>query len=141
MARLVRSRWPHPKPGERRLKITLLSEERIRIEGTEGPLAIESASPDQSYSPFHMLAGALATCVYSVLHSWAVSSELPFQDLVVEVGWRFTESPYRVGSFEVDLGWPSLPSDRRRAAERAAHLCTVHQTLLHPPEIRTALTS
>lgn len=119
------------------MKITLLTDERIRLEGEGGPLTIEAESPDQSYSPFHMVASGLASCVYSVLHSWGGNAGLPVEDLAIEVGWSFAEAPYRVGTYEVELVWPSLPPERRAAAERAAHLCTVHQTLLNPPEIST----
>lgn len=121
------------------MKITLLTDERIRLDGGAGPLTIEADDPQRSYSPFHMLASSLATCVYSVLHSWAGNAELPVDDLAIEVGWSFADDPYRVGSLSLELLWPSLPEQRRRAAERAAHLCTVHNTLLHPPEISTTL--
>lgn len=123
------------------MKITLVTDERIRLTGAEGPLTIESESAEQSYSPFHMLASSLATCVFSVLHSWASNAELPVNDLEIEIGWSFVEDPYRVGRFEVELKWPSLPPARAAAAERVAHLCTVHQTLLNPPEIDTRVSA
>lgn len=119
------------------MKIILLSDERIRLEGTPGPLTIEAESADAYYSPFHMMASGLATCVYSVLGSWGSNAKIPVEDLAMEVGWEFVEDPYRVGRYEVEVIWPSLPEARRAAAERAAHLCTVHKTLEHPPEIET----
>lgn len=121
------------------MKITLLSDERIRLEGAGGPLTIEADSAEMYYSPFHMLASSLATCVYSVLHSWAANAKLGAEDLAIEVGWTFVDDPYRVGSLDLELIWPSLPDGRRVAAERAAHLCTVHKTLEHPPQIHTTL--
>lgn len=119
------------------LKITLTDEESIHLEGAAGPLMIEPGSPDQSFSPFHMLASSLATCVHSVLYSWGYNAKLNLDDLEISVSWRFVEDPYRVGSYDIELIWPSLPEARRTAAERVAHHCTVHQTLLNPPEIRT----
>lgn len=119
------------------MRILLLSDERIRLEGRAGPLSVEADSPEAQYSPFHMLASALATCVFSVLHSWASNSGIGADDLDVEVGWSFVEDPHRVGAFDVQLVWPSLPPERRAAAERAAHLCTVHRTLQGHPEIHT----
>lgn len=119
------------------MKILLLSDEKIRLEGRPGPLSVEADSPESQFSPFHMLASALATCVFSVLHSWASNSGIGADDLDVEVGWEFAEKPHRVGSFQVQLLWPSLPAERRAAAERAAHLCTVHRTLQSQPEIHT----
>jgi uncharacterized OsmC-like protein len=121
------------------LKITLLSDQSIRLEGATAPLTIEADDPQRYYSPFHMLASSLATCVYSVLHSWASNADLPTDDLLIEVEWSFVEDPYRVGDLKVELIWPSLPEQRRKAAERASHLCTVHNTLLHPPTISTAV--
>jgi uncharacterized OsmC-like protein len=121
------------------VKITLLSDERIRLEGGAGPLTIEADDPQRYYSPFHMLASSLATCVFSVLHSWADNASLSPEDLAIEVEWEFAEDPYRVGALRLELLWPSLPEQRRTAAERAAHLCTVHHTLLHPPEITTTV--
>ena len=44
------------------MKITLLSEDSIRLEPIPGPMTIEAPSAEQSYSPFHMLASGLAYC-------------------------------------------------------------------------------
>ena len=119
------------------MKILLVAEDRIRLEGTAGPLTVEADSAEMQYSPFHMLASSLATCTFSVLHSWATHAKLDADDLAIEVGWSFADDPHRVGSIEVELDWPSLPENRRAAAERAAHLCTIDQTLRTPPELRT----
>ena len=119
------------------MKITLLSDERIRLDGRAGPMTIEAESAETTYSPFHMLASSLATCTYSVLQSWATNAKIPADDLVIEVGWTFAEDPHRVGTMEVDLQWASLPENRRAAAQRVADLCTVKVTLKQPPEVTT----
>jgi uncharacterized OsmC-like protein len=119
------------------VKITLLSDDRIRMDGGAGPMTIEAESAEMSYSPFHMLASSLATCTLSVLHAWAMNAKLPADDLAVEVGWSFVEEPHRVGSMSLDIDWPSLPENRRAAAQRVADLCTVKVTLKHPPEVVT----
>ena len=117
------------------MKITLLSDDRIRLDGGAGPMTIEAESAETSYSPFHMLASSLATCTLSVLHAWAANAKLPADDLAIEVGWSFVEQPHRVRSMSLDIEWPSLPEARRAAAQRVADLCTVKVTLKHPPEI------
>src|SRR5687768_12135500 len=111
------------------MKIVLQGEDAILLSATEGMLTIEAESAKQSYSPFHMLGSALAYCTFSVLYSWASNSELDVSDLQVRVGWEFAEDPHRVGQMTMDLMWPSLPENRRAAAERAATLCAVHATL------------
>ena len=80
------------------MKITLLSDERIRLDGKAGPLSVEAESAEMQYSPFHMLASGLATCTYSVLASWGTHAKLPVDDLSIEVGWTFAENPHRVGN-------------------------------------------
>ena len=127
--------------GAERVKITLLSEERVRLDGGAGPMTIEAESAEMVYSPFHMMASGLATCTYSVLASWGTNAKLPVEDLAIEVGWSFAEEPHRVGEYEVVVEWPSLPENRRAAAERAAGLCTVKKTLEHPPQIRTEVSA
>ncbi len=117
------------------MKITLLSDDRIRMDAKAGPLSVEAESAETQYSPFHMLASGLASCTLSVLAAWGSNAGLSPDDLEVEVGWDFAENPHRVGRMEMQLLWPSLPPERHAAAVRAAGLCTVKKTLEHPPEL------
>jgi uncharacterized OsmC-like protein len=117
------------------MKLTLLGENSIRLEPTDGPMNIEALTADQSYSPFHMLAGGLAYCTFSVLHSWASHAGLTADDLTIDVTWTFAEDPHRVGSMSVWFDWPSLPANRLEAARRVSEMCTIHATLNHPPTI------
>jgi uncharacterized OsmC-like protein len=121
------------------MKIVLEGEYAILLTATEEMLTIEADSPEQSYSPFHMLASALATCTFSVLYSWASNSDFDVGDLQIRVQWEFVESPHRVGNMTMQLMWPSLPENRRAAAERASKLCAVHATLSHTVPITTEL--
>jgi len=118
------------------VKITLLSDDAIRLEPIPGPMTIEAISAEQSYSPFHMLASSLAYCTFSVMYSWATTTGIDADDLVLEVKWEFADDPHRVRSMDVSFRWPSLPDKKLNAAKRVAELCTVHATLMHPPEIR-----
>jgi putative redox protein len=117
------------------MKITLTGEESIRIEPTSGPLTIEAASHDQSYSPFHMLGSALGTCTMSVLQSWATNRNIAVEGLKVDVSWTFIEGEHRIGTMKAVLDWPSLPAELWPRVLRAAGLCGVHKTLTHPVEI------
>ena len=120
------------------MKITLLTDESIRLEAGTGPMTIEALEPDQQYSPFHMLASSLAYCTFSVMHAWATSTKQSADDLLLDVSWKFSEDePHRVAEMNVIFTWPSLPEKKREAAKRVAALCTIHETLLHPPRITT----
>lgn len=115
------------------MKISLLTEDSIRLEATPGPMTIEAAVADQQYSPFHMLASSLAYCTFSILHSWAENKELSPDGLSVDVSWQFAEKPHRVGAMQITFAWPGLPADRLEQAKRVAALCTVHKTLEQSP--------
>ena len=117
------------------MKITLLSDDAIRLMPDAGPMTIEAQSIEQAYSPFHMLASSLATCTFSVMHSWATHADLQSDDLVIEVRWTFADEPQRVGEMALTFEWPSLPERRLAAAKRVAEMCTVHATLKHPPQV------
>lgn len=117
------------------MKLTLLGEDAIRLEPTDGPMNIEALTAEQSYSPFHMVGGGLAYCTFSVLHSWATHAKLDAEDLTIDVKWTFADDPHRVGSYEVRFSWPSLPPNRLEAAKRVSEMCTIHATLHNPPTI------
>lgn len=117
------------------MKITLLTEESIRLDGLGGPLTIEAESADQQYSPFHMLASGLAVCTHSVLVSWANNAHIHTDDLAIEVSWAFTEKPHRIGEIRLTFEWPDLPPARIETAKRVAALCPIHATFHHTPTI------
>lgn len=117
------------------MKITLIGEESLRLESSSGPLTIESESPDQSYSPFHMLGSSLGACTLSVLQSWASNRNTPADDLKIDISWTFVEGQHRVGSMNVKLDWPSLSAEAWPRAIRVANVCGIHQTMTHPIEI------
>ena len=117
------------------MKIFLVSEDEIRLEVTPGPMTIEADSYEMIYSPYHMLAISLVTCTFGVLSSWASQAKLNAEDLTISVSWTFGEKPHRVDAMKLRFHWPSLPAERRKAAERAASLCPVHHTLSQSPEI------
>jgi Predicted redox protein, regulator of disulfide bond formation len=115
--------------------LTLLSDNAIRLEPAGHALTVESPSPDQQFSPFHMMAAALAHCSLSILFTWSQQTGLRFDDLVIEVAWTFAEQPSRVGAYYVRFSWPSLPEKRLDAATRVIEACTIHATLQNPPRI------
>jgi uncharacterized OsmC-like protein len=121
------------------VRILLVAEDRIRVEGGAGPLSVEADSAETTYSPGHMMASGLAVCTLSVLHSWAANAKIPADDLALEVAWKYVDDPHRIGEWAVTVDWPSIPENRRAAAERAAALCSIKKSLEIPPRITTAV--
>lgn len=121
------------------MKITLTSDDSIRLEPAPGPMTIEAPAADTVYSPFHMLGSSLAVCTHSMLASWATHAGVGTDGLVIGVRWSFAEQPHRVGEIELTFDWPELPANRRAAAERVAALCPIHATLHHLPKVSISL--
>ena len=117
------------------MKIILTGEESLRVEPAAGQLTIEAESHDQHYSAFHMLGSALGMCTFAVLQSWGSNKNISAQELRIDVSWTFVEGEHRVETMKVKLEWPSLSAELWPRALRAAHICGIHQTLSHPPEI------
>ncbi len=117
------------------MKITLTGEESLRIEPVAGPLTIESESPDQGYSPFHMLGSGVGMCTFAVLQSWASNKNVRVDDLRIDVSWAFVPEEHRLASMNVKLTWPSLSAELWPRALRAANICGVHRTLAEGMEI------
>jgi uncharacterized OsmC-like protein len=117
------------------VKITLLTEDSVRLEPIPGPMTIEAPTAEQSFSPFHMLASGLAYCTFSVMYAWAESAGLNAEDLTLDVSWTFAQDPQRVDRYDMRFSWPSLPEPRLDAARRVAKMCTIHATFERPPVI------
>ena len=130
-----------PQPGDDLVKITLLSEDSIRLEPVPGQMTIEAPSAEQSFSAFHMLASGLAYCTFSVMYAWAENAGLDAGDLTFDVSWTFAQDPQRIDRYDMRFNWPSLPERRLEAARRVAKMCTIHATFAQPPVIAIAGTT
>ncbi|HSH46658.1 MAG TPA: OsmC family protein, partial [Longimicrobiales bacterium] len=122
-------------PGVRTMKIVLETEHRIRLVPDDAGFAFEAV--EGGLSPFHLLAASLATCTYSVIHSWAHQAGLDMAGLEIVVAWEFGGDPVQVSRMDMDIAWPGLPPVRREAARRVAEHCTVHHTLMAPTTVET----
>lgn len=115
------------------MNIRVLGETELEVRPA-AQLEIEETG-EAHFGPLHMLAASLATCSLAVLWSWANAAELDADDLVVRLSWDYVEDPYRVGTYALEVVWPSLAESRFERARRVVETCTVHHTLEHPPEL------
>jgi putative redox protein len=116
------------------MRIVLESENRIRLERAgEG---FEISSEGASISPYHLLAGSLASCTALMFDSWAEEGGINLDRLTVSVSWEMAgDRPNRVVRMDMELRWPGLPEERVATAERVADLCPIHTTLKRGTEI------
>jgi len=120
--------------GSRIVRMILESESRVRLEMTGD--GFEIASDDVSISPYHLLAGSLASCIALVVSPWAERAGLDPSLVTISVSWEHVgATDYRVKHMDVDVQWPGLPEARETVVERLAEACPIHATLLAGTEI------
>lgn len=122
------------------MRLVLEAEARARLEMVgEG---FEIASEGAPISPYHLLAGSLASCTALTLQSWAQSARISIAALTIQLEWRnVEEQPARIERVDMELRWPGLPQERAATAERVADLCPIHATLRHATEISRRITA
>ncbi len=103
---------------------------------------VEDGGTNAGMSPVELFAGSLASCVAYYVARYCERHQLPCDGFVVDIDYEMAERPHRVGTFGLRIRLPmSLnPSERERLL-RVAEGCTVHQTLLNPPDIRIRLSA
>ena len=117
------------------MRLVLTGEDRVRVEMAGDGFDIV-AEGTTAVSPYHLLAGSLASCTVLTLESWARSAGFDLRPLTIDVGWVHAETrPTRVTRIEMALRWPGLPPERIAAAERVADLCPIHATLKRGTEV------
>lgn len=120
--------------GTGAMRLILAGEASVRLEA--GGTGFEIESEGSPLSPYHMLAGSLASCTMLTVNSWAEQVGIDTSRLAIHISWTNAEErPARIERVEMDLHWPGLPEERVRAAERAADLCPIHATLGRGTEI------
>lgn len=116
------------------MKMVLEDESRIRLEmAGEG---FEITGEDISISPYHLLAGSLASCIGLVMAPWAERAGIELEPLTISIDWeRAEDGDHRVRRMDVALRWPGLPDSRVVVVVRLAKACPIHATLASGTEI------
>jgi uncharacterized OsmC-like protein len=110
------------------VRLVLTGEDEVRLEA--GGSGFEIVAGEAALSPFHLMAGSLASCTLLTVASWAAQAGIDAGGLAISVRWELAaEKPKRVERMEMVLRWPGLPENRVGAAERAATACPIHATL------------
>ncbi len=94
------------------MRMILESELRIQFEmAGEG---FEIASEGIAISPYHLLAGSLASCIALLVVPWAEQSGIALEPATISISWEHAEDgDNRVKQMDVDLRWPGLPESAR----------------------------
>lgn len=116
---------------------------RIAIRGHEVLVdqPVDDGGEDTAPTPTELFVAGLASCVAFYGGRYLRRHGLPTEGLAVECAFVFApDRPARVGKIEIVVRLPEgFPSDRRQAFRSVVEHCTVHNSLVQPPEIGIAL--
>ncbi len=111
------------------MRMILEGELKIRLEMTGQ--GFEITSEDIAISPYHLLAGSLASCIVLLIQTWAERVGIDIAPVIIAVGWEHVGAgDNRVKQMDVNLSWPGLQDSRKPIGQRLAEACPIHATLV-----------
>jgi len=94
----------------------------------------EAGGEDTAATPTELFVSALATCVGFYGRRFLARHHLP-EHVEVDCKWWMEKAPSRVGVVDISVSVPYLPPEMLDRFQRAIEHCTVHNTLLRPPQV------
>lgn len=96
---------------------------------------------DRAPTPTELFVAGLASCIAFYARRFLARHGLPDDELRVEAAYAMAERPARVGQVKLSIRVPDgVPAERWAALLAVASHCTVHNSLVQPPEISIELT-
>ena len=102
---------------------------------------VEDGGDDTAPTPTEIFIAGLGACVAFYAERFLRRNGLSTDGLKVACGYRWAESPHRVGEIDLTVHAPGLIDTKREAFSRVIDHCTVHNTLRQPPSVRIVVTS
>jgi uncharacterized OsmC-like protein len=130
-----------------RIDVELERQDRYRI-GVRGhevwvDQPVEDGGADSAPTPTELFVAGLASCVAFYAGRFLRRHGLPDDGLCVEADFAFaTDRPARVASIGLRVQLPEgVPDERRASLLAVIEHCTVHTSIVRPPEISFELRS
>jgi uncharacterized OsmC-like protein len=101
----------------------------------------ENGGRDTGMSPPELLLSSLGACAGYYATQYLAARSLPAENLRIEVEAQKCTQPARLCSFRVLVHAPELEERHQAGLLRAIHLCLIHNTLTHLPNIEVSMQS
>ncbi|HMC72179.1 MAG TPA: OsmC family protein [Mycobacteriales bacterium] len=100
----------------------------------------EDGGEDTAPTPTELFVASLAACIAFYSNRYLDRHNLPSDGLTVAAGFEMASGPARVGDISITVNVPEgVPPERDAALLAVASHCTVHNTLVQPPNISVEL--
>jgi uncharacterized OsmC-like protein len=128
----------------RRVRVDYEAGDRFRIAVRQHTISVDQPASDggedTAPTPTELFIASLASCVAFYARRFAARHDIPTDGLAVTAEFSMASHPARVGEITLQLHVPAELSPEQQAALLAVtSRCTVHSTLMQPPEVRIEL--
>ena len=110
-------------------------EMRVRGHVIHADQPAEEGGGDTAPTPTEIFVAGLAGCIAYSAERFLRRHRLPAEGLSVGCDYEWEENPHRIGGISITVEVPGLTEERRVAFTRMVEHCTVHHTLIQPPQI------
>jgi len=98
--------------------------------------APDEGGHDAGPGSIELFAASMGACMGAYIATYCQTANLPHEGMEIDIVCDLLTEPKRIGGITIDITMPEgFPQNRRKAVERAAQSCSVHNTLHNPPEI------
>ncbi len=103
---------------------------------------VEKGGEDAGMTPPEFLLASLGSCVAFYAAEYLRTRNLAHSGVEVRVTAEKLKPPARFGNFRIHVACPAaLTEEQTQTMLRAVRHCTIHNTLLSPPEIEIEITA
>jgi putative redox protein len=97
---------------------------------------IADGGDDTAPTPTELFVAGLASCVAFYARRYLSRHDLPEQGLALTATYEMAQRPARVSDIRITLTLPpGVPAESRKALLAVASHCTVHNSLVDPPQV------
>ncbi|MGD0448867.1 MAG: OsmC family protein [Candidatus Dormibacteria bacterium] len=132
--------------ASRRVRVDYEAGDRFRIAVRQHTISVDQpvadGGEDTAPTPTELFIASLASCVAFYARRFATRHDIPTDGLAVTAEFSMASHPARVGEITLQLHVPAELSPEQQASLLAViSRCTVHSTLMQPPEVRIELSA
>jgi putative redox protein len=137
---------PEPRAAhdDQALRVTWQADDRFDIQLREHTITVDQpevvGGGDVGPTPTELFVAGLASCVAFYARRYLRRHDIGAEGLEVTTTYRMGAQPARVAAVDMEIQLPAELSPNRRAGllAQATH-CTVHNTIMHTPDIAITL--
>jgi len=101
----------------------------------------EEGGEDRGMTSVELFIASLGACIGTYIVWFCQSHKIATDGMRIDVSWASGERPNRISWIRANVRLPvKVPKRIRPALVRTAKHCTIHNTLIHSPEVIISLT-